>query len=370
MPVDSGGVQSDMLQPIPESGERRSGQRRASLLSEVARRAGVSKATASRALSGAANVSPAAKERVATAAADLGYVVSSTAASLVTGRTKNVGVITPFINRWFFAEVLEGIEGALIQAGYDLTLFRLPADPEQRSRLFRYFLVRKRVDAIVCVGVSLDPSEVELIQRLRRPAVGIGGAIPGITTMSIDDERASRLATRHLISLGHTRIVHIGGDLDAQLDFQVHERRLAGFRAAMDEAGLNHDDDFRATTYSVPGGYEAATTLLADPESRPTAIVAGCDEIAIGAITAARQLGIVVPSGLSIVGIDDHSYSAMFGLTTVRQRPGEQGELAVDLIVRAMAEVEGALPSNAIDIPAGLVVRSSTTAPPARGADR
>ena len=97
-----------------------------SSLAEVARRAGVSKATASRALSGAAHVSPAARERVATAASDLGYVVSSTAASLVTGRTKNVGVITPFINRWFFAEVLEGIEGALIRAGYDLTLFRLP----------------------------------------------------------------------------------------------------------------------------------------------------------------------------------------------------------------------------------------------------
>ena len=334
-----------------------------SSLAEVARRAGVSKATASRALSGAINVSPAARERVSAAAAELGYVVSSTAASLVTGRTKNVGVITPFINRWFFAEVLEGIEGALIYAGYDLTLFRLPPEPDQRSRLFRYFLVRKRVDAIICVGVELAPGEVELIQALRRPAVGIGGAIPGITTMCIDDEKASRLATRHLIGLGHTRIVHIGGDLDAQLDFQVHTRRLTGFRAAMSEAGLAHDDDFRPTTFSVPGGYEAALALLADPETRPTAIVAGCDEIAIGAITAARQLGIVVPSGLSVVGIDDHPYSEMFGLTTVRQRPGEQGELAVDLVMRAMTDADGGLPPTAIDIPISLVVRSSTTAP-------
>jgi DNA-binding LacI/PurR family transcriptional regulator len=336
-----------------------------SSLAEVARRAGVSKATASRALSGAAHVSPAAKERVAAAASDLGYVVSSTAASLVTGRTKNVGVITPFINRWFFAEVLEGIEGALISAGYDLTLFRLPSEPEQRSRLFHYFLVRKRVDAIVCVGVALTPSEVELIHTLRRPAVGIGGAIPGITTMSIDDVEATRLATRHLISLGHTHIVHIGGDLGEQMDFQVHARRLTGFRSAMDEAGLEHSDDFRATTFSVPGGYEAALSLLADPGSRPTAIVAGCDEIAIGAITAARQLGIVVPSELSVVGIDDHPYSAMFGLTTVRQRPGEQGEQAVDLVVRATAEIDQSLQPRAIDIPIGLEVRSSTTAPPA-----
>jgi DNA-binding LacI/PurR family transcriptional regulator len=334
-----------------------------SSLAEVARRAGVSKATASRALSGAAHVSPAARERVSAAASDLGYVVSSTAASLVTGRTKNVGVITPFINRWFFAEVLEGIEGALIQAGYDLTLFRLPAEPEQRSRLFHYFLVRKRVDAIVCVGVALTPSEVELIHTLRRPAVGIGGAIPGITTMSIDDEQATRLATNHLLSLGHRRIVHIGGDLGEQMDFQVHARRLAGFRSAMDAAGIERGDDFRATEFSVPGGYEAALALLADPASRPTAIVAGCDEIAIGAITAARQLGIVVPSELSIVGIDDHPYAGMFGLTTVRQRPGQQGEQAVDLVVRAMSESEPAHETLAIDIPIGLEVRSSTTAP-------
>lgn len=333
-----------------------------SSLAEVARRAGVSKATASRALSGAAHVSPAARERVAAAASDLGYVVSSTAASLVTGRTKNVGVITPFINRWFFAEVLEGIEGALIRAGYDLTLFRLPAEPEQRSRLFHYFLVRKRVDAIVCVGVALTPSEVELIHTLRRPAVGIGGAIPGIATMSIDDEQATLLATRHLISLGHERIVHVGGDLGEQMDFQVHARRLNGFRRAMDEAGLPHDDAFVATEFSVPGGYEAALPLIADPTSRPTAIVAGCDEIAIGAITAARQLGLVVPADLSIVGIDDHPYAAMFGLTTVRQVPGRQGEQAVEMVVGAISG-EQPLEAEAIDIPIGLVVRSSTTAP-------
>ena len=172
-PPRSGAIQPAMLQPVPQNELEDA----VSSLAEVARRAGVSKATASRALSGAAHVSADAKERVAAAASDLGYVVSSTASSLVTGRTKNVGVITPFINRWFFAEVLEGIEGALIREGYDLTLFRLPAEPEQRSRLFHYFLVRKRVDAIVCVGVALTPSEVELIHTLRRPAVGTAAAV-------------------------------------------------------------------------------------------------------------------------------------------------------------------------------------------------
>jgi DNA-binding LacI/PurR family transcriptional regulator len=131
----------------------------------------------------------------------------------------------------------------------------------------------------------------------------------------------------------------------------------------MDAAGLEHDDDFRSSTFSVPGGYHAALALLADPQSRPTAIVAGCDEIAIGAITAARQLGIPVPSALSVVGIDDHSYAEMFGLTTVRQRPGEQGRQAVDLVMQAMTDADADPQPHAINIPIDLVVRSSTTAP-------
>jgi LacI family repressor for deo operon, udp, cdd, tsx, nupC, and nupG len=98
-----------------------------SAIADVARLAGVSKATASRALSGRGYVSPATRARVAEAAAEIGYVVSSNASSLVTGQSKNVGVVLPFINRWFFAELLEGIEEALIEADYDLTLYRLTA---------------------------------------------------------------------------------------------------------------------------------------------------------------------------------------------------------------------------------------------------
>ena len=127
---------------------------------------------------------------------------------------------------------------------------------------------------------------------------------------------------------------------------------------------FGHGDNFRATTFSVPGGYEAAMALLGDPRTRPTAIVAGCDEIAIGAITAARQLGIVVPSELSIVGIDDHPYSAMFGLTTVRQRPGEQGEQAVDLVVRAMDESEHALHAAPSTSPSGWRCARAPPRPP------
>jgi len=332
-------------------------------IAEVARRAGVSKSTASRALSGRGYVSDDTRERVVQAASTMGYVVSTNAASLVTGQTRNVGVVTPFINRWYFAEVLEGIESALIAAGYDLTLYRLRADAQQRRRVFDYFLVRKRVDAVIAVGIALTPSEVGLLHDLKKPIVGIGGEIEGISTLSIDDVAAARLATEHVIGLGHTRIMHFGGDQDEQMDFSVHAQRLAGFRGALSEAGISQDDDFRRTTFSIPGGYEVGLAVLADPRSRPTAVVAGCDEVGIGVILAARQLGIHVPQQLSVVGIDDHELSELFGLTTIRQEPEAQGTLAVDLVMKELAEPDDDWPTRALIVDVSMNVRSSTTAP-------
>lgn len=335
-----------------------------SALSDVARLAKVSKATASRALSGNGYVSVETRDRVIAAAAAIGYVVSSTASSLVTGRTRNVGVVIPHLNRWYFAEVLEGIESALIAAGYDLTLYRLSPDAAERRRVFEYFLMRKRVDAVIAVGIELEPHEVELLGSLDKPIVGVGGPIPGISTLSIDDVGAAELVTEHLISLGHTSIMHFGGDQTHEMDFRVHSQRLVGFRRAMDAAGLaSGDDAFRATEFSMPGGYELALAVLADPRTRPTAVVAGSDEVAIGTIVAARQLGIHVPSQLSVVGIDGHELAPMFGLTTLAQDPHEQGSSAV---ARAMAELEHEheLPERAwTPYPVRLEVRSSTTAP-------
>lgn len=333
-----------------------------SILADVARMAGVSKSTASRALSGRGYVSHETRRRVETAAAELGYVVSSTAASLVTGRTRNVGVVIPYINRWYFAEVLEGIEKALIRSGYDLTLYRLSHDVDLRRRVFDYFLVRKRVDAVIAVTIALSPHEVQMLQALGKPLAGIGGRVAGIPSLSIDDLEVSRLATEHLISLGHKRIMHVGGDQTEQMDFRVHSRRYDGFKEAIERAGLTVDDDFREAEFSVPGGYQVGLSLLGDPRTRPTAIFAGCDEIAIGIMIAARQLGISIPQDLSIIGIDDHPMAEMFGLTTLAQRPGSQGDRAVELLIQQIEHADAPVPDEHVVLPTQLIVRQSTAA--------
>jgi DNA-binding LacI/PurR family transcriptional regulator len=335
-----------------------------SVIADVARLAGVSKSTASRALSGNGYVSEQTRARVKNAAAEIAYIPSSIASSLATGHTRNIGVVIPFVNRWFFAEVLEGIESALISADYDLTLYRLHDDAVRRQRVFDYFLARKRVDAVIAVAISLSAYEVQSLNALGKPIVGIGGDIPEISTLSIDDTGASRFLTEHLISLGHTRIMHLGGDPNEQMDFAVHTQRLDGFREALAAAGLSHNNDFRAVAYSIPGGHSGALAALSDPSTRPTAIVAGCDEIAIGVMLAARELGISVPAQLSVVGIDGHDLAELFGLTTLEQHPSIQGERAVQLILRRLEPGAGMLANERIGIPVDFVVRRSTTAPP------
>lgn len=335
-----------------------------STLADVAKRAGVSKSTASRALSGRGSVSKSTRERVTSAADSLGFVPSSAAESLATGRSRNIAVVTPFINRWFYAEVIDGVESALIGAGYDLTLYRLTDDANQRKTLFDYFLVRKGVDAVIALTLFISDEEVKKLRKLGKPIVGIGGQIPGIATFSIDDVATTRRATEHIIDLGHTRLVHIGGDQEKQLDFEVHSNRLKGFRQALANAGLQQSPDFFADDFDISGGYRSALKALDNPRSRPTAIVAGSDEIAIGALTAARELRVRVPEELSIIGIDGHPLGETFGLTTMNQHPSRQGSMAVS---EALAQLGGARDESDdshLELQVDLKVRNSTAPPP------
>lgn len=335
-----------------------------SALADVARLAGVAKATASRALSGRGYVSEETRHRVVDAARQIGYVASPNAASLVTGRTQNIGVIIPFISRWFFAEVLESMEQALLGHGYDMTLYNLPPASPERDSVFEYFLARKRFDGVISVGVALSEGEVDHLHRLGRPLVGIGGPIRGVHTIAIDDAAAARLATEHLLSLGHRDVLHIGGSQVDQMDFEVHGKRLTGFQFAMRAAGRPTEGCFYACELTVPGGYEVGLAVLGDPRRRPTAIFAASDEIAIGLILAARELGILVPAELSVIGIDGHPYADMFRLTTLEQHPRDQGRLAVSTLLTGLAKPaapgEGAASTV---VPTNLVIRSSTSAP-------
>jgi len=331
---------------------------------EVAQLAGVSTATVSRALSGNGHVSSATRERVNAAALELGYVVSSNASSLATGRTKNVGVVIPFLNRWFFSSVIEGAEQALLSHGYDLTLYNLSGGGDERRLVFEHFLLRKRVDAVIAISLELTADEVGRLLAMNKPIVGVGGPLPGVRTLSIADVELGRLATEHLLSLGHRSIGHIGETEESETDFHVPTNRRAGYEAALQAAGIAVDPElFRSGDFTIQGGYAAAKQLLGNPRKRPTAVFAGSDEMAIGTILAARDLGLTVPGDVSIIGIDDHELAEFFGLSTIAQFPAAQGRLAVEILMDQLHP--GRRNEGSGNTPLGyeLIVRSSTARP-------
>lgn len=333
-------------------------------IEEVARLAGVSTATVSRTLSGSANVSPATRAKVVAAAEQLDYVVSSNASSLASGRTRNIGVVVPFLNRWFFSSVLEGAQHALLRNGYDLTLYNLSGERDERHSVFEHFLLRKRVDAVIAISLELTGSEVDRLHALGKPLVGVGGPIPGVPTLTIDDMAVARLATEHLIGLGHTRIAHIGGTLEFDLDFHLPTNRRLGYEQALTDAGIRPDPAlFAPADFTIRGGYQAAKQLLGAPHARPTAIFAGSDEMAIGSILAARDLGMVVPRDVSVIGIDDHDLADFFGLSTVAQFPRGQGEKAVEMLMEVLQPTTADAAPASTPLPYELIVRSSTARP-------
>ncbi len=330
-------------------------------IDDVARRAGVSNATVSRALSGRGAVSEATRTRVQDAARELGYAVSASASGLATGRTASVGVVVPFLSSWFYGEVIEGAQSELMTRGYDVTLYNLLGSGEQRRLVFEQSLMRKRVDAVIAVSLELTDTELAHLTAMGKPVVGVGGPLPGVPTVMIDDVAAARLATAHLVALGHRAIAHLGGDAAWERDFHVPSNRRLGYEAALRAAEIPVDPAlFFPTEFGIESGYASTKRMFADPARVPTAISAASDEMAIGAMLAARDLGLRVPEDLSVVGIDDHALSGFFGLTTVAQHPAEQGRAAAREVMRMLGAADVETPA-----PAGfeLVVRSSTARP-------
>ena len=343
-------------------------------IKDVADRAGLSVATVSRALSGKANVSPKSRQLAQAAAKELGFVPSYHASSLASGRNHNVGLVVPFVHRWYFSSVMEGVSATLLDAGYDLTLYNVGDQPERRHSVLNDFLLRKRLDAVIAVALVLSEAEIKQLLAIHRPIVGIGGALAGASTIRINDAGLSRMAADHLIRLGHTRIAHMTGYAELNQDFKLPGIRQSGFEAAMKAAGLEVRPEWQVSAdFTIQGAYASARRLLGTASERPTAVFAASDEMAIGTILAARDFGLRVPQDLSVIGLDGHELGEVFGLTTINQDARGQGALAAKLLVERLdagakqsAKRASGLPAtDDREYPTEFVIRTSTAVPPA-----
>ena len=334
-------------------------------IKDVARELEMSTATVSRALRGL----PGSRTRPGSGSSrrpqQLGYVPSPSAAGLASGQTRTVAVVVPFVTRWFFASVVQGAEEVLREGGYDLLLYNLAGSAAARHRVFQGGRLTKRVDAVLVL--SLQPSDVELtrLKALDRPVTFVGADVPGWATVRIDDERTARMATEHLIELGHQRIAYVGGPGRARL--HGSQRPTGGLpRAPSCRRGCRTTRASRSTERSRwPAGPTAGRQLLVRPD-RPTAIFAASDEMAIGVLRAARELQLRVPEDVSVIGVDDHELAAFFDLTTVAQPVLEQGRVAAQQVLDALAAstTEAGWHPDQVILPTTLLERGSTGPPP------
>lgn len=329
-------------------------------IEDVARRAGVSIATVSRALRGLPDVADATRHRVLAAAADLNYVASPFAARLASGRTATVGLVVPFVNRWFFAEVISTVEAGLRQAGFDLLLYNL-GDQAGRARFFEDMPMRKRVDGVIIASLILEEAEFQALEELNRPVALLGIEREGLLSAGIDDVLAARMAVERLLALGRKRIALIGGDTDDPMRFTPPLHRRDGYRDALLSAGLEPDPRLEHLGFfTIEGGAAAATALL-DTDEPPDAIFAESDEMAFGALRVLSRRGLRVPEDVAVVGFDDHPLAELMDLSTVRQPVAEQAMDITTRLLSVISETEEELPhSPAVRLPVDLVLRAST----------
>src|SRR4051812_36024154 len=302
--------------------ERRSHRPR---IADVAREAGVSKTAVSFAFNSPNRLSSETATRIRAIADHLGYRPHPVARLLTQRQTMTLGVLTPqalavIFSNPFFALFSEGVAHAAEDLGYELHFI------SPRNGSLAAAVRRATVDGVVAIGLSADHPEVEQIRNAGLPMVLVDSEdLPEHPSVVVDDEGGARAAAEHLVALGHRAILVVAVERPDPVGDRpstgVAQRRLDGYRSAFVAAGMEPGDEWIVgSRASVDGGESAFQAAWANG-LRPTAVLAMSDAIAIGAMRAARQLGLRVPDDISIVGFDDIDLAALVdpALTTVHQ---------------------------------------------------
>lgn len=329
-------------------------------IKDVAALAGISYTTVSHVLNKTRPVSEPVRLKVEAAIAQLDYVPSAVARSLKARNTCTIGLLIPNGINPYFAELARGIEDHCERNGFCVILCNSDDNPEKQRNYLRV-LLEKRVDGLIVSSVDGDVSIAGGLAEVRTPLVVVDRELEGIEAdmVRIDHEQGAYLATTHLLGLGHRRIACIGGPMNTP----VADMRLAGYRRAMHEAGIEVLPGWAVNSeFSSPAGYEAAVKLLNGQP--PTAIFAGNDMIAIGVLRAAAERQVGVPKDLSVVGFDDIQMSRYVypALTTVGQSIRQLGETAAEMLLRRIAAPDEHSVQRRLITPS-VVVRESTAPP-------
>ncbi len=326
-------------------------------IADVAAKAGVSTATVSRVLAGVGQARPETIARVLEAARALDYRPSEVARSLKRRSTQTLGLIITDIENPYFPQLVRSVEDAARASGFSVLLCNAADDPERESSYLE-LLVDRRVDGLIIAASSLGVRHAEWLSSPPIPVVLVNTAAPdvGLPAITSDNELGGRIATEHLLGLGHRRFGYLmppPRNVDAAA-------RLIGVRGALADAGLTAEALTVVAGEPLVGGGERATHDLLDRAPDVTAVLAYNDLMAIGALRALDRRGRRVPADVSVVGFDDVTLSAYVDppLTTITQRTDEMGRWAVARLTGDhTADGNG---SSQIRLPVDLTVREST----------
>jgi LacI family transcriptional regulator len=331
---------------------------------DIADLAGVSIATVSRVLNDRPDVAPGTREQVMQVVREHGFSTNRGARALSSGRTGIVGLTLPLVNDAYFGPILSGASEALYEQDMRIMLSPTLHEHDREVSLMDR-LSRGSTDGAILILPEESTEELLHLQENGFPFVVVDPreAPPaGIPCVSAMHAAGAKLATEHLLELGHRHIGAIGG----APGWYANDERMIGFRSALAAARLLPDPDLILySDWSIPTGEQAAEELLSRPDP-PTAVFAFNDNAAIGLLNVARRRGLSVPGDISVVGFDDTFQATIVTpqLTTVRQPLAELGRLGVSLLMRL---IEGQrLDAMRIELATTLVVRDSTGPAPGR----
>ena len=298
----------------------------------VAQEAGVGIGTVSRVVNNSPDVKPATRERVLAAIHRLNYKPDPIARSMISKRTNSIGTIVPFFTRPSFMERLRGVEAVIARLGRELVLYNVETSA-QRDHFFRELPLHRKVDGLLIISLSPDDAAARRFRELGTPVVLIDAYSPLLTSLVVNNVEGAYQAVKRLIELGHRHIGFINGEIEGNFKFNTANDRLIGLHRALGEAGLLFEpEQVLISEWSRKGGKHAALQLLTQ-QKRPTAIFAASDVQAVGALEAARELGLRVPEQLSVIGFDGIEISELLEFSTMQQPLQEMGELGASKLV-------------------------------------
>lgn len=329
----------------------------AATIKDVARKAQVGVGTVSRVINKSPAVSNATRKKVEQAIRDLNYAPNPNARRLSLGKTWHIAVVLPYLTLSSYVERLRGIQEVLSNTDYKPILYSV-GTPEQRDEYFHTLSHKNHVDGLLAISLSPTQEQAQRFLQNQIPLVLIDARHDHLSHVFVDDIHGGKLATEHLIELGHERIAYISDYLDYPFQKSAAANRYQGYYQALQNHSLPYREEYFLQGEQGRENAKKMAKQLLRMEDPPSAIFTSCDTQAIGVLDAANEIGVKVPEDVSVIGYDGVSESEFVDLTTIAQPLYDSGQIAANMLLHLLASSSSTFQSH--QLPVKVLQRGTT----------